>query len=149
MHAVVLCGIQGAGKSTLFRARWADTHVRVNRDMLRTQHREAVLLHACLAVQQPFVVDNTNPTRKARVRYLRLAHAAGFEVVCYHCVVDRDVALHRNARRTGSARVPDVAVLGTARAFEAPALDEGWDALFRVEGAEDGTFSISEVADAP
>ncbi|MEM9996385.1 MAG: AAA family ATPase [Bacteroidota bacterium] len=149
MQAIVLCGLQASGKSTLYKTRWADTHVRLNRDMLKTAHREAILLHACLAAQQPFVADNTNPTRKTRTRYLHLAKAAGFEVVCYHCVVPVDEALARNAQRNGAARVPDAAVRGTARKLEAPTLDEGWDALYVVTAAPDGTLAVTLVSDAP
>jgi predicted kinase len=70
--AIVFCGLQGSGKSTYFARRFADTHVRLNLDMLRTRNREDVLLHACLAVQQPFVADNTNPTPPQRSRYAAL-----------------------------------------------------------------------------
>jgi predicted kinase len=57
VKAVIFCGLQGSGKSTFFAANFAATHVRLNRDMLRSKRREDRLLHACLAAQQPFVVD--------------------------------------------------------------------------------------------
>ena len=60
-------GIQGAGKSTFFKERFFDTHVRINLDMLKTRHREAILLDACIRAKQRFVVDNTN-VRPSSVR---------------------------------------------------------------------------------
>ncbi|MEL7363509.1 MAG: ATP-binding protein, partial [Bacteroidota bacterium] len=81
--------------------------------------------------------------------YLRLAIAAGFEVMCYHCVVPVDEALTRNAQRTGTTRVPDAAILGTARKLEAPTLDEGWDALFVVTLQTDGSLAVTPASDAP
>ena len=60
-------GVQGSGKSSHYARCYADSHVRINLDMLRTRHRESALLHACLSVGQSFVVDNTNPTAQARV----------------------------------------------------------------------------------
>jgi predicted kinase len=36
MEAVLLVGIQGAGKSTFYQQRFFDTHVRINLDMLKT-----------------------------------------------------------------------------------------------------------------
>ena len=39
-EAVLICGIQGAGKSTLVRERCFDTHVRISRDLLRSANRE-------------------------------------------------------------------------------------------------------------
>ena len=40
MEAVILIGIQGAGKSTFYKDRFFNTHVRINLDMLKTRHRE-------------------------------------------------------------------------------------------------------------
>jgi len=37
MEVVVLCGVQGSGKTTLYRERFLDTHVRVSMDLLRTR----------------------------------------------------------------------------------------------------------------
>src|SRR5688500_6389867 len=107
MQAVVFCGIQASGKSTFFLARFAHTHVRLNLDMLKTRTREDILLHACLAAQQPFVADNTNATRAQRVRYLRLAAAASFETVLYYFESNVDRALARNAARPEAFRVTD------------------------------------------
>ena len=62
MEAVVFIGIQGAGKSSFYKERFFDTHVRINLDMVRTKRRQQVLLDACIEARQPFVVDNTNIT---------------------------------------------------------------------------------------
>src|SRR3954465_716670 len=99
MEAIVFCGVQGSGKSTFYRERFFHTHVRINLDLLKTRNREDILLYACLAAQQAIVVDNTNATAKARGRYLRLAHAAGFRCVLYFFDTSLDDALKRNAGR--------------------------------------------------
>src|SRR5918998_5029044 len=83
MEAVVLCGVQGSGKTTLYRDRFLDTHVRMGRDLLRPRHREAAFVRLCLETRQRFVVDNTNPTPADRRRYVEPARAAGFRVVGY------------------------------------------------------------------
>lgn len=62
----MMCGIQGAGKSTFVRERFFETHVRISRDLLRTAHRESRFLDACLETRQPFVVDKVNATRADR-----------------------------------------------------------------------------------
>ena len=41
MEAIVLCGLQGSGKSTLYRERWRGSHVLVSMDELGTRAREA------------------------------------------------------------------------------------------------------------
>jgi predicted kinase len=135
MEAIVLCGLQGAGKTTLYRDRWLETHVRISMDLLRTRAREAALLELCLTTRQPFVVDNTNPTVADRRRYVEPARAAGFRVVGFFVDADASEALGRNAGRSGRARVPDRGVVGTARRFIRPAPEEGFDELWHAVAA--------------
>ena len=132
MEAVVLCGVQGSGKTTLYRDRFLDTHVRVSMDLLRTRHREAAFVELCLTTRQPFVVDNTNPTAADRRRYVEPARAAGFHVVGYLVEVDEAVAL---ARRPA---IPPAGVVGTARRLVRPTPEEGFDELWHATGAPGG-----------
>jgi predicted kinase len=138
MEAVVLCGVQGSGKTTLYRDRFLDTHVRVSMDLLRTRAREAAFVALCLETRQPFAVDNTNPTPAERRRYIEPARAAGFRVIGYLVEVDATEALARNAERTGRARVPAAGLLGTAKRFVRPAPEEGFDELWHATAAPDG-----------
>ena len=148
MQAIIFTGIQASGKSTFYRERFFDTHVRINLDMLRTRHRERLLLQACITGRQPFVVDNTNPTAAERARYIVPAHAAGFEVVGYFFLPDPVAAARRNAERPERQRVPPVAIFGTARRLEPPSRAEGFDLLYRVRIGEHGAFEIEEWTDA-
>ncbi|HWM11053.1 MAG TPA: hypothetical protein VNO82_16980, partial [Solirubrobacteraceae bacterium] len=81
MEAIVLCGVQGSGKTTLYRDRFLATHEHVSLDVLRSRAREAALVAECLEQCRPFVVDNTNPTPAERARYVEPARAAGFKVI--------------------------------------------------------------------
>nr|WP_157595718.1 ATP-binding protein [Plesiocystis pacifica] len=134
--AVVFVGVQAAGKSTYFAQRFADTHVRLNLDMLRTRHRERVLMHALLAIGQRFVVDNTNLTARARARYVQAAKAAGYRVEAVVFELPLELALARNAARTGRARVPDRAVRGSYAKLEAVTEAEGFDAVTLVDSTQ-------------
>lgn len=147
MEAVILCGLQGSGKSTFCRGRFFDTHIRLNYDMLRTRHRESILLRACIEARQPFVSDNTNVTPEERARYITPARAAGFRVVGYYFSSRVDDARRRNARREGRARVPDAGILGMAGRLVRPRREEGFDALHYVRIAEDGAFVVEEWRD--
>ena len=129
MEAVILIGIQGTGKSTFCRERLFHTHVRINMDMLQSRHREMLLLSACLNAKQSFVIDNTNPTREERARYIAPARGAGFKVVGYYFESKVRDALLRNELRGPGHRVPDRGVLGTAGRLQPPARAEGFDAL--------------------
>jgi predicted kinase len=143
MEVVVLSGLQGAGKSTWCQRHYSGSHIRLSLDVVGTRQRETVLLHACLAVGQRVVIDNTNVTAASRSRYARLAHAAGLcaTLVVFH--TETEVALARNATRQGKKRVPDRAILGTAAKREAATWEEGFDRIFDAYEAQ-GTYRLEE-----
>lgn len=141
MEAVLFIGVQGAGKTTFYRQRFADTHIRISMDMLRTRHREAGLYRACLAYKQPVVVDNTNPTVEERQRYIAPARAARFRVIGYCFRITLDECLARNLGRPEAQRIPERGVRGTFARLVPPSLGEGFDALYWVT-AEGGAFRI-------
>jgi predicted kinase len=144
MEAVIFVGVQGSGKSTFYRERLVDTHVRINLDMLRTRHQEQLLLAACLAGKQPFVIDNTNPLSGDRARYIGPAREAGFRVVAYFFETSLRDAIRRNNERAGKQKVPVPAIVGTIRKLQPPMLEEGFDAIYKVTISPEGAFVISE-----
>lgn len=146
MHAIVLCGIQATGKSTFCKERFFGTHIRLNLDMLNTRHREEILLRACIEAKQPFVVDNTNPTRAERHRYSKVAKAAGFRTTCYYFESRVSDALLRNAQRDTAQQVPELGIKGTAARLEHPTRDEGFDEMFFVRVLPQG-FEVMEWRD--
>jgi predicted kinase len=149
MEAVIFVGVQGSGKSTFYRERFFDTHVRINLDMLRTRHREQLLLAACLAGKQPFVIDNTNPLAADRARYIGPARAAGFRVVAYFFETSLADAIRRNKERAGKQRIPIPAIAGTMRKLQPPTAEEGFEAVYKVTISSEGAFVISEMSGKP
>jgi hypothetical protein len=143
MEAVLLCGVQGSGKTTLYRDRFLDTHVRVSLDLLRTRAREAELVRTCLDTRQPFVVDNTNPTPADRARYIEPARAAGFTVIGY--LVEADAAL-AFARR---GEIPPSRLAATARALQPPTPEEGFDELWHATAAPGSGWRIEPLLTTP
>lgn len=143
MEAVLLMGVQGAGKSTFYLRHFFRSHVRINLDMLRTRQRELRLIRACLETTTRLAIDNTNPSRFDRARYLPLAKASRFETVGYWLDVPVEQCLARNAARPASERVPEVAIYATHANFEPPEWDEGFDRLFHVQFDEQGQYRIN------
>ena len=144
MEAIVLCGLQGSGKTTLYRDRFVDTHVRVSMDVMRTRAREAAFMALCLETRQPFVVDNTNPTPADRARYVEPARAAGFKAIVYMIDVDPAVAISRRAGVVGPA-----SVAATARRFVRPAPEEGFDELWHATGRPGGGWRVEPLVSTP
>ncbi|HWW17472.1 MAG TPA: ATP-binding protein [Candidatus Saccharimonadales bacterium] len=149
MEALIFAGVQGSGKTTFYRERFFDTHVRISLDMVRTRHREQLLLAACLAAKQPFVIDNTNPLPSDRARYIGPAREAGFRLVAYFFETSLADAIRRNRQRTGKQRIPIPAIAGTIRKMQAPSVEEGFDAVYRVTISPEGAFSVREYPDHP
>ncbi len=142
---IVFSGIQGCGKTTFFHQRFSASHVRLNLDMLRTRNREDILLFACLAAQQPMVIDNTNPTAVQRKRSALLGQAAGFRTILYFFDVSLETALQRNASRSGSECIPEIGVRGTFAKLEPPTPSEPFDQMFRVSQRGDREWIIEEI----
>ena len=142
MDAVIFIGIQGAGKTSFYRERFFDTHVRISLDMLRTRHREQLLLDSCLLARQSSVVDNTNPLAADRQRYIVPARKAGFRVVAYLFRVPLQQAIERNDQRKFKQKVPVAALASTYKKLQPPSAGEGFDQIYTVELAG-GEFVVT------
>jgi predicted kinase len=143
METVIFIGIQGSGKSTFFRERFFDSHVRINLDMLRSRRREELLVAACLEGGQSFVIDNTNPLPADRARYVEPAQAAGFRTVAYFFESSLREAMQRNNLRAGKQKVPAPAVAAAFKKLIRPSADEGFDEIYTVRLMADGGFVVA------
>jgi len=146
---VILCGIQGSGKTTLYRDRFLETHVRISLDLLRTRHREARFFETCLQTRQPFVVDKTNETVEERRRYVAPAKEAGYRLVAYLVEIDSAEALARNALRPSRRQVPIAGVLGTRKRLAVPTAAEGFDEIHRARPRPGGGWLVEPLELSP
>jgi predicted kinase len=142
MQLVIFIGIQGSGKSTFYKERFVDTHIRINLDMLKTRHREQYLVNACIVAKQAFVVDNTNPTKADRCRYIEPAKAAGFRIIGYYFPPQVEACQQRNENRPEHQVIPLKGLLGTYGRLEVPCLEESFDELYSVQIGADGRFLV-------
>lgn len=144
MEAVIFIGIQGSGKSSFFKERFFDSHIRINLDMLRTRHREKLIFEACLEAKQKFVLDNTNLTREERQKYISTAKGFGFKIIGYYFRANLEKAIVRNEEREGKARIPEKGLLGAFKRLQIPAFTEGFDELFYVSISEQNRFIVED-----
>ena len=134
---IVLMGLQASGKTTFYQ-RYFPEMVHINLDTLHTRNKERILLNDSLARGDSFVIDNTNPTRADRARYILPAKEAGYRVIGYYFQSSIADCKKRNSRRSGKAQVPFGALAATSRALELPEWAEGFDELYYVRIDGDG-----------
>jgi predicted kinase len=145
MEMVLFVGIQATGKSSFYLERFFRSHVRINLDMLKTHHREDLLVKACMEGRTPFVVDKMNLTRADRAAYIGRAKAAGFRICGYFFDSNLAGALQRNARRDADDRVPENGLTEASKRLEPPSHSEGFDQLFSVQMDGQGGFAVEEL----
>ena len=148
MEAVILVGIQGAGKSTFYQERFFSSHIRINLDMLKTRYREALLVQSCIMAKQTFVVYNTNFLASERARYIEPAREAGFRVVGSFFPPDVRASIARNKKRPGKQAIPVPGLLGTVKRLQEPVPEEGFDRLYTVRLTEANEFVVEEAEPA-
>ena len=139
---VILMGLQGSGKSTFFAREFADKGFEhISLDMLKTRRKEAEVLQYCIDNNKDCVIDNTNPTKADRSRYIVPGKHSDFRVVGYFLQSKLADCLERNERR--ERKVPKKGILATFNKIEMPSLQEGFDELNFV-CIENGEFKISK-----
>lgn len=105
----LVCGIQGAGKST-----WIKNN--------------APRLAPCV------FFDAALPKASHRLPILAIAHSAGTRAHAVWIDTPLEVCLQRNAERQIDERVPEAAIRSVAAHFEPPSPAEGFIEILHVEG---------------
>lgn len=147
MEAIIFCGIQASGKTTFYKERFFKTHVRISLDLFNTRRKENIFIETCLANQQRFVIDNTNPTIKDRQAFIEKAKAYKFKVVAYFFISTVGAAITRNQNRTGKEFVPPAGIGGTFKRLQPPAPTEGFDEIYNVWLVEN-SFDVIKLSPA-
>ncbi len=146
LELVLFVGLQGSGKSSLYRARFANTHELVSKDCFPNNRnparRQRQLIEESLGASRSVVVDNTNPTVADRCQLIALARSFGAVVAGYYFESHLADCLERNRQRQGKARVPDIALYATRKRLCLPSPAEGFDRLQYVRLLGEGKFEI-------
>lgn len=137
MEVVIFCGIQATGKSSFYKERFFNSHVRISLDLLKTRHREKSFIELCYFTEKPFVVDNTNPQIKDREMYIRQAKEKKAKIIGYYFQSKLDESLKRNENRIEAEFIPTIGIKGTYNKLELPSYNEGFDELYYVQIVND------------
>ena len=140
---IVMMGLQGAGKTSFCKMMFPNGsgYRHVSLDELKTRKRESLVLQECYKNYRSCIIDNTNPTKSDRQRYINPARQLGFRIIGYFMQSKLSDCLERNEKR--DRQVPKKGILATFNKMEMPSLDEGFDELNFVS-IENGEFKISK-----
>lgn len=127
--AIIFIGIQASGKTTFYNQFFCGLK-HINLDTIHTRSREKTKIEACHAKGLSYVIDNTNPRKTDRARYISAAKQYGYKIIGYYFRSSVKESAERNAQRENA--VPRLAIAGTAAKLELPDYEEGFDELFYV-----------------
>lgn len=79
---ILFIGIQASGKTSFYQRVLAEYgYAHINLDTLHTRHNEQLAILNCFRHGTSFVVDNTNPTKSDRARYIVEAKQSGYKII--------------------------------------------------------------------
>jgi len=138
----IMIGIQASGKSQ-FAMTYLRDYTRVNLDTLHTRNKEKLAIDDAIKSGENIVIDNTNPLKEDRARYISAVSGHGYRIEGYFMRSRLQDCMERNEHRTGKEKVPRTAIAATSNKLELPDYSEGFDRLYFVS-FEDGKTEIQE-----
>lgn len=137
---VLMHGFPASGKTSFVKRHLIPRgFIWVNQDTFHTYARCARVTRDALARGKSVVIDNTNPNRNARKKYIDLAkmHDPNLKIVCIVMKTARDVAQHLNIIRERETmgetpHVPAVAFHAYQKGLQLPELNESIDRIGEV-----------------
>jgi bifunctional polynucleotide phosphatase/kinase len=93
-----MVGAPGSGKSHFARLH-LPSYSYVNMDELKSAGKCLQMLKSALAAKRSVVIDNTNPDKKSRARFVAEAKAAGVKCRCFQMLASKEHARHNNRVR--------------------------------------------------
>ncbi|XP_065332330.1 uncharacterized protein F21D5.5 [Cloeon dipterum] len=126
---VVMVGGPGSGKST-FARQHLSSYTYVNMDQLKSVQKCIQEVKKTLDRRASVVVDNTNPDKKARARFLAIAKQTGVKSRCFKMLTSKEHCRHnirfRELTDSSHAPISEMIVRQYEKNYEEPALDEGF-----------------------
>ena len=132
-----MIGIQASGKSTFCNRYFPDSFAHISLDELNTRNKEKNLLMDCISKGLNIVIDNTNPTKDDRQRYIPVLKENKYRIAGYFMQSRIADCVKRNENRQGKSRIPNSAIAATSNKLELPEHTEGFDDLYFVRMLDD------------
>lgn len=137
LEVIIMVGCPGSGKS-FFCEKFliSKGYARVNRDKLGSWQKCVKVMEETLSTKKKVVIDNTNPNKEARKRYIDVAKKYNVVCRCFLMKIDVPHAKHNNKFREltdkSHMKVSDIIINSYFKQFEEPTLEEGFKEIVEV-----------------
>ncbi|ORX39476.1 PNK3P-domain-containing protein [Piromyces finnis] len=133
---IIFVGYPGSGKSHFAKKYLLqEGYVHINQDTLKTADKCLKTAEKELKMQHSVVIDNTNPSKKKRSDYIKMAQKLDIPVRCFKFETPEDISLHNNKYREiikGETLIPTIAYRFYNSNYVKPTLDEGFEEIKKI-----------------
>lgn len=136
----ILIGIQASGKTTFCRKYFNDFNC-ISLDVIKTRKKEDTIITQIVKNGKNLVIDNTNPTKNERKKYIDIARQNGYKTIGLYFRSSVDECIKRNSAREN--HIPLKGILAVAKKLEQPNYNEDFDELYYIK-IENNKFIINE-----
>lgn len=137
-QVIIMVGSQGSGKSSFVNSYLKPLkYIIVNRDSLGTWQKCLSVMKSGLDSGASVVVDNTNPDKESRSKYINEARKHGVRCVAVHMNISKEHAKHnikfRELTDPSHVPIPDLIINSYFTKFQPPEAEEGFDEIISVD----------------
>lgn len=137
-QVIVMVGSQGSGKSSFVSTHLKPLHYTiVNRDSLGSWQKCLAVMKSGLEAGKSVVVDNTNPDKESRKRFIEEAKSQRVRCIAVHMNISKEHARHnikyRELTDTSHVPIPDIIINSYFTKYQAPQPEEGFDQVIDVD----------------
>lgn len=128
---IILVGYPASGK-TYFTKKYLYDYKHINQDELKTLSKCLTLTEKEIQNKKSIVIDNTNPSKDTRKKYLDLCKKYNIKSRCIYFDIDINIIKHLNIYREligEKKRIPEIAYKIYKKKFEFPTKEEGYEEI--------------------
>ena len=141
--AVIFIGMANSGKTEFYNRYFSDIYTHIELSVLRTRLKERSALNECFAHGDSFVINNENPTKADRQRYIPSAKEAGYRIVGYYFDSTAEPPTANTSKAKEKAKYN--AYIKFKDKMQTPCYDEGFDELYCVHMSRSGDFHTEKI----
>ncbi|KAL3274287.1 hypothetical protein HHI36_015692 [Cryptolaemus montrouzieri] len=134
---ILMVGSQGSGKSHFCKKELIPNgYVHINRDSLKSWEKCVLMLEQCIGKKKNAVIDNTNPDKASRKKYIDIAKKHGVQCRCLVMSTSFEHCKHNNKFRGLSDKthevIGDMLLYTFRKNFEPPEMSEGFSEIVSI-----------------